>query len=75
MPPAACLRTQPRIWCWPGNTATDPEDTNAIITRWSVTGTDGGDFLINELGELRFRNAPPTIERPADSDRNNDRTW
>ena len=47
-------------------TATDPEDPTADITRWSVTGRDGGDFTINEEGELRFRN-PPDHERPADS--------
>ena len=49
-------------------TATDPEDPTAEITRWSVTGRDGGDFSINEDGELTFRN-PPDHERPADSDR------
>ena len=48
--------------------ATDPEDTNAMIARWSLSGTDGGDFVINELGELRFRNTPD-YERPADSNR------
>ena len=51
--------------------ATDPEDTSAVITRWSVTGRDGGDFAINEDGELAFRN-PPDYERPADSDRDNE---
>ena len=50
--------------------ATDPEDPSADITRWSVTGRDGGDFTINEDGELTFRN-PPDHERPADSDRDN----
>ncbi len=52
-------------------TATDPEDATAEITRWSVTGRDGGDFTINEAGELTFRK-PPDFERPADSNRNND---
>ena len=52
-------------------TATDPEDPDAEITRWSVSGRDGGDFVINENGELTFRN-PPDFERPADSDRNNE---
>ena len=47
-------------------TATDPEDQP--VTRWSVTGRDGGDFAINESGELTFRN-PPDHERPADSNR------
>ena len=51
--------------------ATDPEDTSAEITRWSVTGRDGGDFAINEDGELTFRN-PPDYERPADSNRDNE---
>ena len=50
--------------------ATDPEDTGATITRWSTSGRDGGDFVINEQGELRFRNSPD-FERPADSDRDN----
>ena len=49
----------------------DPEDTRADITRWSVTGRDGGDFTINEDGELSFRN-PPDFERPADSNRDNE---
>ena len=51
--------------------ATDPEDTSAEITSWSVTGRDGGDFTINEDGELTFRN-PPDYERPADSERDNE---
>ena len=51
--------------------AKDPEDPDAEITRWSVTGTDGGDFSINEDGELTFRNTPD-FERPADSNRDNE---
>ena len=51
-------------------TGTDPEDTTAAITRWSVTGRDGGDFSINEQGELTFR-TPPDHERPADSNQDN----
>ena len=51
-------------------TATDPEDNAATITLWSTSGRDGGDFVINEQGELRFRSAPD-YERPADSDGNN----
>ena len=51
--------------------ATDPEDTSTEITSWSVTGRDGGDFTINDLGELTFR-SPPDYERPADSDRDNE---
>ena len=50
--------------------ATDPEDTGAQITRWSTSGRDGGDFTINEAGELSLRN-PPDFERPADSNRDN----
>ena len=50
--------------------ATDPEDPSAVITRWSLSGTDGGDFTIDEQGELRFRNVPD-YERPADSGSNN----
>ena len=50
---------------------TDPEDTSAAITRWSTSGRDGGDFSVNEAGELSFRN-PPDFERPADSDQNNE---
>ena len=52
-------------------TGRDPEDASAEITRWSVTGRDGGDFTINEDGELTFRN-PPDYERPADSNRDNE---
>ena len=51
-------------------TATDPEDTTAKIFRWSTAGRDGGDFVISDLGELRFRSSPD-YERPADSDRDN----
>ena len=51
-------------------TAADPENPNARIFQWSTTGRDGGDFIISELGELRFR-ASPDYERPADSDRDN----
>ncbi len=51
-------------------TARDPENTAARIFRWSTTGRDAGDFVISELGELRFR-LPPDYERPADSDRDN----
>ena len=48
----------------------DPEDPFADITRWSLSGTDAGDFTINENGELSFRNVPDH-ERPADSGRDN----
>ena len=51
-------------------TATDPENPNAPIFQWRTSGTDGGDFVISEQGELRFRNSPD-YERPADSNRDN----
>ena len=51
-------------------TATDPEDPSAVITRWSLSGSDAGDFAISETGELSFRNVPD-FERPADSGRDN----
>ena len=51
-------------------TATDPEDPTAQITRWSTSGTDGGDFVMNEQGELRFRYTPD-YESPADGNRDN----
>ena len=51
-------------------TAIDPEDTNAQISRWGTSGRDGGDFVMNEQGELRFRYSPD-YERPADSNRDN----
>ena len=51
--------------------ATDPEDPSAAITRWRTSGADGGDFVINALGELRFRYTP-NYERPADSGRDNE---
>ena len=50
--------------------ATDPEDPSMVITRWSLSGTDAGDFTIDESGQLTFRNVPD-YERPADSGRNN----
>ena len=51
-------------------TASDPERPSVRITGWSTAGRDGGDFVINALGELRFRNSPD-YERPADSNRDN----
>ena len=51
-------------------TASDPERPNVKITQWSTSGRDGGDFVINALGELRFRTSPD-FERPADSNRDN----
>ena len=50
--------------------AADPEDPSALITRWSLTGTDSGDFTIDENGQLTFRNVPDH-EKPDDSGRDN----
>ena len=70
MLPPECRKTRTRCRCWARYAATDPEDTSAQITLWSTSGTDGGDFTINENGELKFRNTPD-YERPADSNRDN----
>ena len=51
-------------------TATDPEDPGGVMTRWSLTGADAGDFIIDENGQMAFRNVPD-YERPADSGRDN----
>ena len=51
-------------------TATDPEDPGGVMTRWSLTGADAGDFIIDENGQMTFRNVPD-YERPADSGRDN----
>ena len=45
-------------------TATDPEDPTASIFRWSTAGRDGGDFVISDLGELRFRSTRRTTSGP-----------
>ena len=50
--------------------ARDPEDPTAAITRWSLSGTDGGDFTITEAGELSFKNVPD-YDKPADSGKDN----
>ena len=50
-------------------TASDPE--GQAITRWSLGGSDSGDFSISEDGELTFRNTPD-YDRPADSNRDNE---
>ena len=50
-------------------TAVDPE--GADITGWSLLGTDGGDFVIDESGQLTFRNVTDYVS-PADSNRNNE---
>ena len=38
---------------------------------WSLSGTDGGDFTIDQTGALSFR-SNPNYESPADSNRNNE---
>ena len=48
--------------------ATDPE--GGSVTRWSLGGSDGGDFTISEAGVLTFRHLPD-YERPADSNKDN----
>ena len=68
--PGGVPENQDQIQVLARYTATDPEDPTAAITRWSTSGTDGGDFIINDQGELRFRNTPD-YERPADSNRDN----
>ena len=50
--------------------AVDPEDPSALITRWSLSGSDARDFAISDTGELFFRSVPD-FERPADSGRDN----
>ena len=50
--------------------ASDPEDPSGLVTRWSLSGTDAGDFSVSETGELSFRKVPD-YERPADSNKDN----
>ena len=68
--PGSVLENQAQNMVLARYTATDPERPNVKITQWSTSGRDGGDFVIDALGELRFRNAPDH-ERPADSNRDN----
>ena len=49
--------------------AVDPE--GQAISRWSLSGSDGGDFLLSENGGLTFRSTPD-YDRPADSNRDNE---
>ena len=52
-------------------TATDAKDGRAVHPQWSLSGRDGGDFVIDRSsGTLTFRNTPD-YDRPADSDRDN----
>ena len=55
-------------WTGASFTASDPE--GSTITRWSLGGSDGGDFNISETGVLTFRTTPDH-ERPDDSNRDN----
>ena len=60
-------------------TARDPEDPDAEVSRWSLSGSDAGDFNITDTSqqtgqnsaELTFRN-PPDYDSPADSNRDNE---
>ena len=47
----------------------DPEQATTTFT-WTLSGTDGGDFTIDNSGQLQFASAPD-YERPADSGGNN----
>ena len=69
-PPGSVRENTPVTQVLATYTATDPERPGVTVTRWSTAGRDGGDFVINVLGQLRFRN-PPDYERPADSNRDN----
>ena len=69
-PPGSVPENTPVTQVLATYTATDPERPGVKITQWSTAGRDGGDFVINALGQLMFRN-PPDYERPADSDRDN----
>ena len=55
--------------------ARDPEEPTSAVSRWSLAGSDGGDFIITETGqngaELTFRNTPD-YDSPADSNRDNE---
>ena len=68
--PGSVPENQDQIQVLARYTATDPENPTAPISRWSTSGTDGGDFVIDEQGELRFKNTPD-FERPADGNRDN----
>ena len=69
-PPGSVPENHPTTEVLATYTAADPERPSVRITQWSTSGRDGGDFMMNALGELRFRNAPD-YERPADSNRDN----
>ena len=66
--PGSVPENQDRLQVLAQYTATDPE--GGTVSRWRTSGSDGGDFVISEQGELRFRNTPD-YERPADSNGDN----
>ena len=43
-------------------TATDPEDPGTPITRWSLSGSDAGDFTVSGGGELSVPLHVPDFE-------------
>ena len=52
-------------------TATDAKDGRAVFPQWSLSGRDGGDFVIDPVtGVLAFRSTPD-YDRPADSNQDN----
>ena len=59
--------------------ARDPEEPDAEVTDWRLSGSDAGDFTITDTSqqtgqntaELTFRNTPD-YDRPADSNRDNE---
>ena len=55
---------------WLGATLSDLDPEGGTISRWRLSGRDGGDFTITGTGLMTFRNIPD-YERPADSTRNN----
>ena len=59
-----------RSVCWRATGPRIPRTHPHSSPDGRLSGTDGGDFTINEQGELRFRNIPD-YERPADSGRDN----
>ena len=69
-PPGSVPENHPVTQALATYTASDPERPSVRITQWSTSGRDGGDFVMNALGELRFRNSPD-YEGPADSNRDN----
>ena len=52
-------------------TAADAKDNRPVFPRWSLSGRDGGDFVIDSVGgTLTFRKTPD-YDRPDDSNRDN----